>query len=420
MSLVIAIARPYGLSGHTEFIQTSNQICMKQIIITALIIICFFTGKAQNAHELVLAEIERNSVTLKALRQEMEMQILENKTGLTPTNPEVEFNYLWGSPTEIGKRKDFGISQEFDFPTAYLRRGKISNLENSSAELKYKMARIEILTSAQQACAEITYCNNLLKEHVKHLNNAGQIATMYRTKMDKGDANILEVNKANRHLSSVEYEIKEIETQKASLMSYLISLNGGHPIELEDTIFNQVMLPSDFEEWYMQVETTNPMLQYVRKQVEISHQEMRLSQAQNLPKLSLGYMQEKVVGEKYQGITAGATIPLWENKNQVKFARKHKEAAQTALEDSRILFYSNLKNLHSKAISLQENIAMYSQSIDSFNDEKLLRKALDAGEITLLDYLLEIEYYYEAIDRILKSTFELQKTVIELNAASRI
>ena len=393
---------------------------MKQLIITALIIICFFSGKAQNAYEPVLAEIERNSVTLKALRQEMEMQILENKTGLTPVNPEVEFNYLWGSPSDIGKRKDFGVSQEFDFPTTYLRKNKISKLENHSAELRYKATRVDILTSAQQACAAIIYYNALIREYTKHLNNATQLALMYQRKMDKGDANILEVNKANRHLSSIVYEIKEIETEKASLLSYLAGLNGGHSIELKDTIFSPLAITADFDEWYKQVERSSPMLQYIRKQVEIAHQEVRLSQAQNLPKLSLGYMQEKVVGEQYQGITAGATIPLWENKNQVKRARKQSEFAQTEYEDHRILFYNTLQNLHRKSISLQNNIDEYYQALNSFNDEELLRKALNAGEITLLDYLLEIEYYYEAVDRILKTTLELQKTVIELNAAGGI
>ena len=393
---------------------------MKQLIITALITICFFSVKAQKAYEPVLAEIERNSVTLKALRQEMEMQILENKTGLTPANPEIEFNYLWGIPPEIGKRKDFGVSQEFDFPTVYLKKNKISKLENHSAELRYKAARVDILTSAQQICATIVYYNALTQEYVKHLNNASQLALMYQRKLDKGDANILEVNKANRHLSSIEYEIKEIETEKASLIYYLVSMNGGHSVELKDVVFNPLSLPIGFDEWYSQVETSNPMLQFIRKQVEIAHQEVRLSQAQNLPKLSLGYMQEKVVGEKYQGVTAGAVIPLWENKNQVKRARKQSEFTQTEYEDHRILFYNTLQNLHHKAISLQDNIEKYSQALNSFSDVELLRKALNAGEITLLDYLIEIEYYYEAIDRILKTTLELQKTVIELNAASGI
>ena len=34
-----------------------------------------------------------------------------------------------------------------------------------------------------------------------------------------------------------------------------------------------------------------------------------------LPKFSAGYSLERTLGQKYQGISVGISIPLWENKN---------------------------------------------------------------------------------------------------------
>lgn len=47
-----------------------------------------------------------------------------------------------------------------------------------------------------------------------------------------------------------------------------------------------------------------------------------------LPKFSAGYSLERTLGQKYQGISVGISIPLWENKNRVKQAKAGVVAAQ--------------------------------------------------------------------------------------------
>jgi hypothetical protein len=41
---------------------------------------------------------------------------------------------------------------------------------------------------------------------------------------------------------------------------------------------------------------------------------------------------------------------------------------------------------------------------------------LDAGEISLLNYLLEVEYYYDAINKALEAERNYQLTVAELSS----
>ncbi|KAA6308963.1 hypothetical protein EZS27_039465 [termite gut metagenome] len=55
-----------------------------------------------------------------------------------------------------------------------------------------------------------------------------------------------------------------------------------------------------------------------------------MNQAMGLPSFLAGYMSEKVVGEHFQDITLGISIPLWENKNRVKQAKAASIAAQRA------------------------------------------------------------------------------------------
>ena len=291
---------------------------MKKLIISISIIFSGFYATAQDGYDAVLQQIETNSATLAALRRQMEAQQLGNRTGIFLENPEVEFNYLWGNPALIGNRTDFSVRQSFDFPTAYAHRGRIADLQNANVELAYKAERLNVLLAAKRICIELIYHNALAKEHAVRLQNAVRIAEAYQAKLNAGETNVLENNKAQLNLATVRAEAARIETERVALLAELKTLNGGIDIEFPDNVYPVRILPANFENWY--AETNNPILQYVSGQIEIERQQVRLNRALGLPRFSAGYMSERIVGEHFQGITAGVSIPLWENRNRVRQA----------------------------------------------------------------------------------------------------
>jgi len=150
----------------------------------------------------------------------------------------------------------------------------------------------------------------LVKEYSGRLANAQRIAETYLLRFDRGDANILEKNKAQLELTAIGNEMNRIETERSSLLNELKALNGGHTITFTATDTDYEMLPPDFEEWVAAAEANSPVLQYVRGQMEISRQQVQLNRALGLPRLTAGYMSEKVVGERFQGVTVGISVPL--------------------------------------------------------------------------------------------------------------
>ena len=390
-----------------------------KLFLTFVLLVCLsLTAMAQSGYDAVLQEIEANNTTLAALRRQTEAEKIGNRTGLTPANPEVEFNYLWGSPTVIGNRYDISIRQTFDFPTVYAHRSKIAGLQNENAELSYKAERLNVLLSAKQTCIELVYYSALAKEYTTRLQNAERIAQAYKIKLEKGETNILEYNKAQINLTAVQAEIAQIEAERTALLSELKRLNGGKELayEIQNSKFKiqNSELPANFEEWYASAESKSPVLQYIRKQIEIDKQQVKLNWAMGLPRFSAGYMSEKVVGEHFQGITVGMSIPLWENSNRVKQAKMQAKAAEAMFEDSKIQFYSRLQALYHKAAARQQNAQNFRQALVANNSEPLLKKALDAGEISLLNYLLEIEYYYDTLNKALEAERDYELTAAEL------
>ena len=374
------------------------------------------SASGQDLYVPVLEQIEQNSTMLNTLKEQLEAQKIGNKTGLTPSNPEVEFGYLWGSPSSIGNRKDVSVRQTFDFPTVYVHRGKLSDLQNNSAEYQYASGRMELMLSAKRLCIELVYYNALREVYARQLGNAGQIAAAYEKMKQAGDANRLEYNKAALNLANMENEVKRIDIERERILSELTRLNGGKPVSFDVTDYGQPILPNNFETWFAEAEAEIPALQYLRSQVEVSKRKIQLSRAAGLPKLSVGYMGEFVPGQEFQGVTFGISIPLWENKNRVKQAKAEARMSERMVEDAKVQYYNRLRNLFGQVLQLQDGVRRYNDVFEKNDNDELLFKAYNRGEISLLDYLLELEYFFVAYDKLLQAQRDLEFAMAELNA----
>ena len=387
----------------------------KQIRIALFIFFLPTLTLAQSNVDKVLSEIEKNNTTLLALQKQVEAQKLGNKTGIYLKNPELGFNYLWGTPSGMGNRTDINVKQSFDFPTAYSYKSQIANSRNKQSGFEYQKQRKAQLLEARLICIDLVYTNAQRAEFEKRLTHAQSIGNAYKVKFDKGETNILEFNKAQLFLLNIRKELEMNEIEQNALLSNLVRINGGKPIEFKDNSIQTAVIPYDFEQWYLQAGKSNPVLSWLSSEIEISQKQTKLNSAMSLPKFSAGYMSEKVVGEQFQGVSTGVSIPLWEDKNRVKQAKAQTLALQEIESDAKLQFYNQLKTQHAKAISLQKSAADYRLSLQSFSNTELLNKALDKGEITLIDYVMELSNYYNSVNKVLDAEREMNKSVAELN-----
>lgn len=388
---------------------------MKHILIVLSSIIFISSNLFSQDLNKIIAEVEKNNTTLIALRKNADAELIGNKTGLYLKNPEFAFNYLWGSPESIGTRKDISFLQSFDFPSAYAYRNQISEYQNVQVELEYQKQHKSIIMQTRFVCNSLIYHYALKTELNKRIANAQNIANSYKSKYDLGGAGIIDYNKAQINLLNIKKEAESNEISISALLSELKSLNGGIFIEFNESGFPLQALEKDFEQWYVQAEQNNPVLQWLKQEVLISQKNEKLNTAMGLPKFQAGYMSEDVVGQQFQGITIGLSIPLLENRNTVKYAKAKTIAMQSAETDTRILFYNNLKTLHTKAVSLQNSLNDYRANLQVYSNTELLQKALDNGELSLAEYFYELTIYYQSFNKLLELEMTLNETIIELN-----
>ena len=365
----------------------------------------------------ILPEIERNNTSLRALQQEVEAEKEANHVGIVPSNPEVEFNYLWGS-NALGQRMDVSVSQSLPLSQVFGYQARLAKKQDLSAELRCKVERTAVLLQAQQTCINIVYCNAMLHEYGKRLSHAQTLAEAYQQKFDAGNANALEYNKVRLNLATAQGEYQRLMTERNTLLEQLSSLNGGEAIALNDSVFAAVLPPADFEAWYAEAENRSPMLQYVRQQVEVANADARLSKAEWLPELKVGYMTEGLSGDYYQGLSVGVSVPLWQNAHRVRQAKASAMAAQLRADEQKQLFLSTLRTQYAAVMGLQKTWQGYHDALRMTNSADLLLQALQAGQISMLEYMMELSIYYDATAQALAAQRDYYTALAELQSVA--
>lgn len=365
-------------------------------IITTLAIILSVSGLySQNTLDTLLNLVTERNPTILAAGSLLESRKLDARKGLTPDNPQVEFGYMWGDPSELGTRTDFEITQSFDFPTAYSSRSKLSKINQHQAELEYFAMRQDILLQARQAWINRVYLNILKTMYMSRLDYASAVFTGFERKLETGGANQLQVNQSRIKVTALKNKLNLLQREYSKNNSDILNLTGNREIEINDTNFfvsNKIIfdtLITRYQESYLN--------QLYQTEIKKKEKEVDVVFNQKLPKLSAGYYSEKILDANLRGIKAGITIPLWGNARAVKSAKAEQVYAKTDAERYWQIQKNELKNMYEQRNFLLERIEELEQLLEVSNDELLLRKAMEAGEISLTEYFYESDFYFQAI-----------------------
>ena len=388
---------------------------MKNIIYTALCAVAFLPNvNAQSAIDSVLSSIEKNNKTIQANVQFWEAKKLEYKTGLTPNNPIVEYDYLIGTPSNAGNQTDFAVTQSFDFPTAYAKKKQLSNEQIVQAEFQLTSTRQAVLFEAKEVCIELVYRNKYQLELQKRKENTEKWLLAFQKKLEKGDGNILDVNKAKLQLIAINAALQENQSSINQLNQKLTELNGGQLILFTDINYPQFSTLPNFETLESEIETNDPTRKYLEQEKVINQKQVELSKAMNLPKFETGYHYQAILGQRFSGIHFGLSIPLWENKNKVKTQQANLIFSDLNLEDHRNEHYYHIQQTYEKQQNLSLTLKEYESLFKDLNTTELLDKSLTLGEISSIEYFMELTYYYNALKNYLETEKVYHQTIAEL------
>lgn len=383
----------------------------KGIIFAALMTTLSTNGQSMDA---LLKSVEQNNAQLIAYKKAADAAKTANHAEVVMDDLELGYNRLWGNPTTIGNRHDVSVSQPIDLPTVFGTKSKVAKGKDALADDEYLARRQDVLLEARLCYVDAVYYNALINELQRRCEHASAMSEMQKKQLEAGDINIIDYNNMRLTLSNTSTALTQAKAERDAVMAQLKQLNGGISISVTDTVYTPISLPENFDEWFETVCATAPTIALTRDGMTLGRRQLALAKQGWLPKLSLGYMSEKTVGEQYQGITVGMNLPLWSAGKKVKQAK----AEAAAAESMHTAAIESLKSVLSSDYALTKGLikaATESKANLLSNDNTAnLQKACKAGEMSTLEYLVSLTSYYDAVDKMLSSEREAQRAYARL------
>lgn len=386
----------------------------KIIVIKLLVLILGFHSNAQSSIETVLSSVEKNNKTLLANRQYWEAKKMEFKTGLTLANPTVQAQYLFGSPATAGDQVDFFAVQSFDFPTTYKKRRELAEVQSAQSVFVLATHRQDVLLEAKLTCIELVYRNKLKAQYERRKRDLEKLLRDFQTKLDKGDGNILDVNKVRLQLLEIRQLQQENDAVVLQLNNRLTGLNGGEALVFADTIYPALPNFGAFEEIEREYEAADPTRQFLEQEKRIAEKQVELSKAWRLPNFEAGYHYQGILGQRFNGVHVGLTLPIWEQKYRTELQQANLTFADLQLQDHLNEHFFEIKALYDRQSAVKVSLDQYQEAISTIGNTRLLDKALALGEITTIGYFLEISFYQNALLHFLKTEQEYHAAVASL------
>lgn len=379
-----------------------------------------FVSGAQNSAEVVLASVEKNNPELLALRKRTESEKYGFKAERMVEGPEVGFDYLWGSPADLGTRKDISVTQSIDIATISGTKGKIAKSESELSDMQFNVRRQEILLQAKLLYINIIYCNAVGAELERRLERSEKVEAVYRDMQVRGETDMIEVNKAHLAYLAQRNALARNKMEAEGFRLELQRLNGGEPLEINDLSYVRTdMLPADFDTWYKEVADRSPEIRAARQNVKVNEAVARGIKMSSCPTITAGYMAELVKGSNFRGLTLGLSIPLWSARSKTRQANLSCEASRLEVKDVEASEYSALRSLYEKASGLKDLSDELALSL-AVSDEamSMTEKKFNEGEISLMDSIMELSLYYSVVDESLAASRDYDLALAELNAWS--
>ncbi|MEA3445973.1 MAG: TolC family protein [Bacteroidota bacterium] len=380
------------------------------------IVLSFAIGlAAQNGIDGFLRLVENNNKELLAAINLLETKKIGFRTDINPDNPKVGYGNFPGTKSDYGHKSHFSISQSFEFPTIYATKRKIADEKNTISNYEYQQFRQELLLQAKLAYYDFIFLLKKKKEISKRLQHSGQLFQSYKTGFDMGNVSVLDVNKAKIQFLKAK---SNYELTKQKLQSKIKELELFIADDLQiskDTLYSNISAEI-LDTVLAGMHKTDPQLLWIAQNRVIAQMNIKLKKQEILPNFEISYEREYEPAASFSGFKAEISIPLWQNKNTVKLAKAQAQYAGHQAKALYIKRINEIEKLYEQKNEYGNLLQEYSKTLENAGNLRYLEKALEMGQLSIIDYFNELSFFYNSIDEYLKIEKEYYKTDARLNS----
>lgn len=405
----------------------------KALVVLALVIFSF-SPKA-NAQQIVLKNFDDAIALAKANNNQLkanQLLVSANKALIKTAAelPKTEFTGQVGQYNSRSTDQSVQVQQAIPFPTVFGAKKEQLKTDVSAAEIQQDITLMEIREQLRTSYNEIEYLqyNQVkLKELAAMYND---FVTMAKLRYKAGDTKKVDINAAETKKGDLDLLLmqNELATKNAyKRLAAIINTDSDLSIAI-NTAYTPIQLNVSADSASL---TNNPNIAATRNEIAQLSSAQKLQNAQNLPDITLGYLNQSLIGteigsnptvyannrDRFTAFTLGISIPIFTANRAKNKAAKYKiDAATAQLQQQQQNFTVTLQNAINQ-YELQQARYNFFKEKSLINADEILKAAkvgYKTGDISYVEYLYALEMHTDIQLNYLKSIQDANQAAINV------
>lgn len=389
-------------------------------LILSLMLMPVVSGSAgaQTDFDCLVDDILVNDLELTASRVEREAEIASDRASNLIDGPDVEFEHMWSTNPAVRNKMGLTVSQSFDWPGAYAARRRATDARAAAFAMLDRRDMMARRLSLKQLLIDIVYMNCRSEYAGRTCELFDSLLTRYAIGLERGEFSRLDYSKVKLSAVKARRAYVDVRQQLSVLLASLSVYNGGKPVG--DIVDRLTSFPDQpflsLAEYRQQQYDLNPDVQSASLGLDAARLDLTARKRELLPGFSVGYRFAREEGTNFHGLSFGMTLPfLYGTKSKLRGATMKVESAQAALRAVNVAQEAELMADFNKVETLRTRVVELTSAADVEECRIMLVKALNGGQISLIEFLLETDYYNGIENEILDFEYQYHLALARLN-----
>lgn len=375
--------------------------------------VCLLTVFGAFAHEDVVRQILSNNIELKSAQKSFDAEAQGVRAENNWADPEVEFSYTFGKPDDSF---EISVTEGLEWPGMYAARKRMAKHQISAFEYIYQAKMLEVKENALLIMADLTDVNKRINQLNFLIGKEHDLYKFYSSKEAEGELTIIELNSLRLDLFDTEAELKDLLIRKNVLLEDLKTINGGVGIVI-DSSFNSYSQENlqPLQCYIDSYKTNSPEYKAAVQKRYADRQAVKVATMGTFPNFALGYKYSKEGSVSNHGLIVGVSIPLFSSRHKRKAAQRLHEASEFAVANQELMEVAKIGAQYSSLLSMQDMIAEFRPIADNDAIYRSLDRALETGQLSMRDYLIEMRQLKSAKMRLFDMEYNYQTALISIS-----
>lgn len=387
---------------------------MKTIATLAAALLMSAAAAAQSGIDAALKAVEANNSEIKAARALLDAKTMEARAANLPGATSVAYERMFGTGHGEDKTGKLTVTQEIEFPSVYAARGRANKSRREVYRMEYEETRRDILLRAKELCIDIIrlhHQDSLIRERMANIAALDEIGDK---RYANGDITAIDLNKIKMQAMEARAALTVNANEMRRATSALAALNGGTMPDLATASSWLTQPPTAIAAATDEAIAADASLARTLAAHQTAAAEVRTERNKWLPSIELSYIREQTFNAANNGIEVGISIPLMSNARTVKAARASRAYAAWQAEATRAAVTEDIGRASDEAASLMRTLDSYDVTLVQDN-LAMLHRALDAGQISTIDYFTEANQLYAMLETYCTLRADYEKAVARLH-----